>query len=246
MKEVGGSGKRDGDVARHHRFVGMVADPARRPDEEHGCRHMRRKNHRIMAGAARHDKRLHTGSLHGARQARHELGIHRHRGMVEARHPVERQPSVRGDRLRRVMQLAHRRASHRIVRVADIERHATVAGNHVGRSRLRLDPSRGRDQTRGLLRRCLDASDPFGCGGHRIAAGVHRRGPGVTRGANERRVGVGAADDAIDDSDRLVQLIEYGSLLDVEFEVAKRVCRGARIADARDIETEGGDRLANG
>ena len=89
---------------------------------------------------------------------------------------------------------------------------------------------------------CLDAANPFSGSRERVAPAVHRRRPRMTRGAGEDRIRVRAADDAIDDAERMVESVEDRTLFDVTLEVPKGTRTRSRVANARRIETE----VANG
>src|SRR5262249_40673637 len=75
FERVNANGQRDRDVLVHHRLIGMMADAAGTPNEEHGRRHVWRDNHGVVAGAAWHRVRLHTGLLDGAGDKGHERRI---------------------------------------------------------------------------------------------------------------------------------------------------------------------------
>jgi len=90
---------------------------------------------------------------------------------------------------------------------------------------------------------CLDATNPFSGSRERITPAVHRSGPRVTRGAGEDHIRVRAADDAIDDAERMVESVEDRTLFDVKLEVPKGMRIRSRVANARRIETEAGNGL---
>ena len=78
-----------------------------------------------------------------------------------------------------------------------IKAHATASGDHVRCSRRDVDLSCRRHESWRAASMCLDAANPFSGSRERVAPGVHRRRPRMTRGAGEDRIRVRAADDAI-------------------------------------------------
>src|SRR5580658_2514520 len=71
------------DIGGDHRFIRMVADAARASEEQHRGRDMRREDHRVMAGAARHAMHGIAGGLHGTGQRFPQARIEGNRGLIE-------------------------------------------------------------------------------------------------------------------------------------------------------------------
>src|SRR5262245_19432770 len=128
----------------------------------------------------------------------------------------------------------------------DVERDATTTRDHVCGARIRLDSTRGRDQPLRAVGVRFHTANPFGGSGDRILTNVHRRGARMTCNTNERDVRGGSSADSIDHRQGTTCSLEYGTLLDVEFEVAEWIRVGARISEARRIEAKIADRLRDG
>ena len=138
-----------GDVVLQHPLVGMMADPAGTPQEQHRRRHPSRDDHRVVSGAAGHAMHRPSGRGDGTREGVRERRRHRHGGLIELLCVRERRARA-GPRspARSASSAVHRLPPLRVVGVPHVEAgdDATVDGvAGVGRG---LQPADGRDEAR--------------------------------------------------------------------------------------------------
>jgi hypothetical protein len=127
------------NVFFENRFVRMMADATRTPQEQNRCGHPLRHNHGIVTRPAVHSLFRVTALPYRAGEHLDQPRIHLHGRLIETKLSRCRQPSPLCDLLRRFEQPFDRSCANAIVRVANIKAHADRARDDVPGPRLRLD-----------------------------------------------------------------------------------------------------------
>src|ERR1043166_7878382 len=143
--------------------------------------------------------------------------------MVQKGREVRRKRAASSNLLGQGCQPLHGLRANLVRFVANIEREADFAGNHVAGSWMNLDGANGRDEARDAAGLRLDCDHPFGGGGKSVVARVHRSGAGMIRMSDERNRQARLADDGFDGSEGQIEAFEDRPLFDVKFEIGKDI-----------------------
>ena len=164
-----------------HSLVGMMADAARRSQEEHRRRHASGDDHRVVAGAARHAVHECAASLDGPREDPGERGRPSASTAWSSVHVTCDAADPGAQRSPRPVPSRRSTAARRdpVVGMPHVEAREAAAGNDIARARLDVDPADRRHETGRGLRRRLDLENPLRRARQRVAAAGHRRRAGM-------------------------------------------------------------------
>ncbi len=129
-----------------------------------------------------------------------------------------------------------RREPHLVAGVADVQRAVGLAGNDVHRAGQRLHHAHGGDQTGGGAGQVLGGHGEAGGGGQRVAAQVHRGGPGVRGLSHEVQHHAVLARDAFHHAQGSPGMLQDRALLGVNFEVTQRLALDLGVGDLVDVQ----------
>ena len=199
----------------------VVAQAVLAGHENHGRRRDLGEVHGVVAGAG-DDIAMRVPEGLGARShRRHAIGMEADGGKIVQLPGLDRDLDLAADRVDGGIEARLHRRQHRVVVVAQIDRHAHHAGDDVGRvGPVHLDAADRADRRRGVgqrdplhLERQARARD------HGIGATRHRRRPRMALPARDGRLVPAYALHAGDDAYGLVLGLQDRTLLDVELEV---------------------------
>ena len=212
-----------GDVLQQNGFGGIVADSTRAAQKDHCGGNAGSENHGVVTGTTGHAMRSASGGMDGGFDVGEQEGVHCDSGMIQERRGVNGESAPGRDLLGQSNQPLRELRAHLVGLVADIEGEAYFAGNHICGARVGLNAADGGDKPSHTAGFGFDGHHPFGGGGQRVAAGVHGRGAGMIRMANESKRDAGLADNGLDRSESEIEAFENGPLLDVEFDIAEDI-----------------------